>query len=181
MPQPAPLPPEDPAALHTRAMDNLSFIRRTMEGAASFTAVPGWGQVMVGTVALVTAPIAARQGSPGRWLITWLVAAVLGASIGVVSMALKARAAGQPLLSEPGRRFALNFALPGFAAAALTVPLARAGMFAMLPGMWLLLHGVAIATGGTVSVPIVPLLGACFMALGLAGLVAHVPPDLLMA
>src|SRR5207248_623072 len=61
-----------PRPLQDRALDNLRYIRQTMERAGSFTAVPGWGQVGVGATALVAALLAARQRTPELWLVTWL-------------------------------------------------------------------------------------------------------------
>ncbi|MGH2347084.1 MAG: hypothetical protein ACRDG4_17795, partial [Chloroflexota bacterium] len=58
--------PSDPPELHARAMDNLRFIRDTMERATAFTAVPGWGLVLLGMSALVATPLAAMQPTPQR-------------------------------------------------------------------------------------------------------------------
>ena len=49
-------------------MDNLRYIRETMEGASAFTAVPGWGGVAMGITALATAVLASRQRGEELWL-----------------------------------------------------------------------------------------------------------------
>src|SRR2546430_6469739 len=87
-------------------------------------------------------------------------------------MVQKARVANDPLLSGPGRRFGLSFLPPIVVGALLTIALHRVGLFPLMPGMWLLLYGTAVATAGAFSVRIVPLMGGCFMVLGAAALVA---------
>jgi hypothetical protein len=159
-------------ALHDEAMDNLRYIRQTMEHAASFTSVPGWGQVAVGGTALAASVIAARAGRGSAWLGVWITEAILALAIGAWTMHRKSRAAGAPLFAGSGRRFLMSFSLPMIAGAVLTLALYRAGMSHLLPGMWLLLYGTAFAIGGAFSVKVVPVMGACFMALGIAALFA---------
>lgn len=161
---------EEPPALHARAMDNLRFIRETMERSSSFTAVPGWGGVVMGVSALCAAYLAAQQPSVRAWLLTWVVEALLAFMIGGWAMDRKARAAELPLLSGPGRKFALGLAPPMFVGAILTIVLYRAGATNVIPGMWLLLYGAGIITGGMFSVGIVPIMGLCFMSLGAVAL-----------
>jgi len=173
---------DDPLALEARAMDNLRYIRETMEGASSFTAVPGWGGMLIGVTALVAAFIASLQPAAALWLGVWIVEAAVSCLIGGVSMLQKARKADTPLLSQPGRRFALSLAPPLAAGALLTLFLFRAGSFAVLPGLWLLLYGAGVVTGGAFSVRVVPAMGVAFMILGAAALFS--PPtwgDLYMA
>jgi hypothetical protein len=162
-------PLERPPALHAHAMDDLRFIRQTMEEAGSFTAVPGWGTVAIGASALIAALVAALQPTPGAWLATWMIEAAAALAIAAATMSRKARGIGLSLFSGPGRRFVLSFAPPLFAGAILTIVLAASGRTAVLPGAWLLLYGTGVVTGGAFSVRIVPVMGLCFM---LAGSVA---------
>ncbi|HEX6134134.1 MAG TPA: hypothetical protein VFZ24_09225 [Longimicrobiales bacterium] len=168
-PEPVP-PPDEPIALHHRAISDLRYIRQTMERAGAFTAVPGWGGVGMGVIALAAAPLAAAQPDAERWLAVWIGAAAVAIGVAAVTMARKARRAAMPLLAGPGRKFALSFLPPIAAGAALTLALYSAGAVDRIPGTWLLLYGTAVATAGTFSVRIVPVMGLCFMVLGAAAL-----------
>jgi len=159
-----------PPALHARAMDNLAFIRNTMENAGAFTAVSGWGMVVVGVLALVAAVVASVQPTTDRWLDVWLTIAVVAVVIQLWAMLAKARESGASLLSGPGRKFVLAVSPPIFVGAVLTVILYRAGMSNILPGVWLLLYGTAVIAGGAFSVEIVPVMGFCFMLAGVLSL-----------
>jgi hypothetical protein len=161
---------EEPPALHDRAMDNLRFIRETMERASSFTAVPGWGGVLMGVSALAASFIASQQTHRNLWLATWVVEALLALIIGGWAMDRKASRAETPLLTGPGRKFALSYSPPILAGVLLTFVLLRAGLVTALPGMWLLLYGTGVVTGGAFSVKIVPVMGICFMTLGATAL-----------
>jgi len=171
-PQPARPRLVPPPALHRTAIDNLRFIRETMEGAAYFTAVSGLGEMAVGATALGAAYLASRQaGFPG-WLATWLGEALLAFLITVGAVVWKARRAEVSLFSTPGRRFVLGLLPPLFAGALLTAVLLVSGMVALLPGVWLLLYGTGVVTGGAFSVRTVPVMGLGFMALGAVALLA---------
>jgi hypothetical protein len=163
---------QPPPALHAHAIDQLHFIRRTMERAGAFTAVPGWGGVLMGMSALGTALASGAPRDRPRWLLIWLGDAVLAAAIALVTGARKLRASGSTIAAGPTRRFALAFVPPMAAGAVLTAVLAHDGLVVRLPGCWLLLYGVALATGGAFSVRVVPIMGLLFMALGAAAFVA---------
>ena len=165
-------PRSEPIPIDARAADHLRYIRETMESAAEFTAVPGWGGVDMGVTALAAAFLAMRQSSPRAWLAIWLMEAFVAVAIATTAAATKAHRANSSLFSGPGRKFLLSFAPPILVGGLLTFVLFHAGVVSTLPGMWLLLYGAAIVTGGAFSVRVVPVMGLCLMALGAAALFA---------
>jgi hypothetical protein len=152
--------------IHAHAIENIRFIRETMERAGAFTAVPGWGGVVMGASAVATAFVSGPPDNSIRWVVVWLSDAALAATVAVVATTRKARRSGAPLSSAPTLRFALAYAPPLVAGMVLTAVFATLGLGARLPACWLLLYGTAVATGGAFSVRIVPIMGLCFMALG---------------
>ncbi len=170
-----PIRPSEPPEMQARAMDNLRFIRETMAAAATFTAVSGWGTMLIGLTALVATALAATTESTARWVFVWLCEAVLSLGISVYTMALKARANGLPLWSEPARKIVFSFAPPMAVGALLTLVCYEHGLLLLLPGVWMLLYGVGVVAAGTFSVRIVPVMGIAFMAVGTIALFA--PPS----
>src|SRR4051812_30911836 len=162
--------PREPVPLHARAMDNLSYIRGAIEAAGSFTAVSGRGQAVVGLTALLAAWIAARQSSRESWILVWVAEALLTILISAFAIAVKARAARLPLFTGAARKFMVSFGLPIAAGALAPPPLLHSSASERIPGLWLLLYGTGIVTGGLFSVAVVPVMGFCFILLGVAGL-----------
>lgn len=158
--------PPDPPALHDRAMDNLRFIRETMANAASFTAVPGWGGVVMGVTAIVASILTWNEPDSRVWSTIWLCEAGVAVAIASTAMAIKLRSARESLLRGPGRKFVFGFAPPIMVGGVLTLALMRAGVWEALPGTWLSMYGAAVMAGGTYSVRSVPVMGAAFMVLG---------------
>ena len=169
MASPQRIHPTPAEPLHARAMDDLSFIRRTMERATAFTAVPGWGGVAMGVTALVAGGVAHQAQAPDERLAVWLGASVVALLIGGWAMAGKARRAGTTVFSWSGRRFVLSFLPPLVVGALLTYRWRARDCIEALPGTWLLLYGTGVVTGGAFSVRVVPIMGICFMLLGVSG------------
>lgn len=137
-----------------------------MEGAASFTAVPGVGGVVMGVSAISAGAIASRTPDAGKWLAIWLLEGLLALAIGLLFAYRKARRINVELFSRPARKFMLAFAPALVAGAILTSALWRAGQTNLIAGCWLLLYGAGIAAAGAFSVRVVPVMGACFLVLG---------------
>jgi hypothetical protein len=165
-------PQREPIPIDARAAEHLRYIRETMERAVEFTAVPGWGGAAMGLTALVASRIAARQATPRAWLTVWLVEAFIAVAIAGSTAATKAHRANAALLSGPGRKFLLSFLPPLLVGGLLTLALFQSGVWTALPGVWLLLYGTAIVTGGAFSVRAVPVMGLALMGLGAIALFA---------
>ena len=155
-----------PPALHDRAMDNLRYIRETMERATPFTGISGRGEIAIGVTAFAASVIAAQQTAFKAWLAIWLAEGLISLLIAGWSMDRKARAVQMPLVSGPGRKAVFSLSPPLIAGGLLTIVLVRAGMTNAIPGVWLLLYGTGVITGGMFSVRAVPAMGLCFMVLG---------------
>ena len=165
----------EPPALHDRAMDNLRYIRETMERSTPFTGISGRGEMAIGATALLASVAAARQTTFNAWLAIWLAEGLISLLIAGWSMDRKARAVQMPLVSGPGRKAVFSLSPPLIAGGLLTVVLVRAGLTSAIPGVWLLLYGTGVITGGMFSVRAVPAMGLCFMGLGAVALFS--PPE----
>jgi hypothetical protein len=157
---------ESGPGMHEHALEQLRYIRATMERAGSFTAIPGKGMIGMGLLALPASWIASRQVSNVSWLIVWISAASVAVTMACAAMVLKARRLGFSLLSEPGRKFALGFLPPVVAGGLLTIPLFMTGQLQLVAAAWLLLYGAAVMAGGAFSAPVVPVMGGGFLLLG---------------
>ncbi|MFI5234003.1 MAG: hypothetical protein ACHQSE_16030 [Gemmatimonadales bacterium] len=161
--------PMESVALHSRAEDNLRFIRDTMAHAGAFTNVSGAGTIgagVIGLAASLAAPPGVIASHPRRFLAVWIAAAVVAGAISGIAIGRKSRRAGQSLVHGPARRFALAFVPALVAGAVLTAAFVAAGQSSLLPGTWLSVYGAAIAAGGAMSVRPVPVMGCAFIVLG---------------
>jgi len=159
---------DETPSLGNRAIDNLQFIRDTMERSTHFTAVPGYGAILMGVTAIGAAYIANNSGQVRDWLITWIAEACLAFAIGLLAMWQKSKLAHTSLTSVPAKKFAMSFLPPLVCGIVLTLGLWRFGHFESMIPVWIMLYGAAVATGGAFSVRIVPIMGWCFIALGAA-------------
>lgn len=157
-----------PINIGDRAIENLRYIRETMERATSFTAVPGLGGLLMGATAVAAAYIAHQQVYLRNWLIVWLTEAILAVAIGLLSMWQKSKATDQSIASAPARKFALGFLPPLLCGFIASLGLWNLGRFELMPAFWMLFYGSAVVAGGAFSVRAVPVMGWLFIACGAA-------------
>lgn len=152
--------------IHDKAHENLRYIRQTLEGASSFTAVSGWGLCALGALGCLGFLLSRPYAGSLMWAIVWLGIASTAVLVGAASIVWKAQRQRMDLFSASGRKFVLNLAPPLIAALLLTFVLLQSGNVSILGGIWLLLYGAGVVTGGSASVRSLPVMGLSFFLLG---------------
>ena len=167
----------EPIPIHDHALRSLRINRSTMERAGSFTSIPGKGGMAIGIVGVTAAGFAHRFAAtePQFWLLIWLAAAVVSVAIAGVTMWWKARRMDNSLTTSAARHFFVSYLAPISAAAVLTLYLMDLRVFDPLPPLWLLAYGSAFISSGAFSVRVVPGMGFCFFALGIASTFVSLP------
>ena len=160
----------DPTPIDFGAVENLRYIRSTIEAAHTFTTVPGKGCIAMGLTALVAVGIESIPQLASYWLGVWVGAAIVACGSALWFMEQKARAQGLSLRRAVAKRFFMTLAPAFIAGAILTAALAGRVDREIVTGMWLLLYGTGLAACGLFAIPAVFTAGLAFMALGTATL-----------
>jgi hypothetical protein len=165
-----PKPHEPPTPIDSGALDNLRYIRSTIEAAHTFTTVPGKGCIAMGLTALVAVGLESIPQLAPHWLGVWVGAAIVACSSALWFMEQKAHAQGLSLRRAVARRFFMTLAPAFLTGAILTAALAGHVDRELITGMWLLLYGTGLAACGLFAVPAVFTAGLAFLGLGAATL-----------
>jgi hypothetical protein len=160
----------EPTPIDSGALENLRYIRSTIEAAHTFTTVPGRGCIAMGITALLAVGLESIPALAPHWLGVWVGAAIVACCSALWCMEQKARAQGLSLRRAVARRFFMTLAPAFLSGAILTAVLAGEVSREVVTGMWLLLYGAGLAACGQFSVPAVVTAGIAFMGLGTATL-----------
>ena len=164
-----PLHSEPPAAIESRALGTLAYIRASIESSSSMD-VPGMAGIVMGTIGLLAAGMVSLPRWAPHWLGIWLAAAALALIFGSALVARQMGRRGHARYWGPARKFLLCLCPALLAGAALTWVLFAAGVSGVIPGMWLLLYGCAVLAASTVTsagiTRLVGVMGALFAVLG---------------
>lgn len=163
-------PPVLSQQLYERAAAQLDYIHRTMEDSSRFTAVPGLGLMLIGASAFVAAYVAAQASRAGIAAAIWLTDGALALPVAFYAAHVKSLRLGNSLWRGAGRKFLLALAPSGIAALALTVALYRHHALMLAAGCWMCTYGIGVMAAGAYSIRPVPIMGALFLAAGVATL-----------
>jgi hypothetical protein len=158
-----------PAAIESRALGTLAYIRASIESSSSMD-VPGMAGIVMGIIGVLAAVAVSLPRWAPHWLAIWLIAAAVAFVLGGALVARQAARRGHARYLGPARKFLLCLCPALFAGAVLTLVLAAVGTTHVIPGMWLLLYGCAVLSASTVTAAdiarLICMMGALFVALG---------------
>ena len=159
------------ARLDSHAAATLRYIRASMDAAASL-ALPGSTAMTAGGIGLLAAIVSSLPDFGRYWLIIWLAAAFVAASVGSVLLLRNSPDEALTISGSPIRKFAMCF-LPSLAAGAvLTGVLWVYGNVQAIPGTWLILYGCALISASAVTKQFIGGIGGGFFILGVLALFA---------
>jgi len=164
-----PAPPESVQA-------SLLYIRRTLDAAGRLSSISGSGMVGVGSLALVAVLVNMQvTGTPWQThsvsaLAVWVALLAASGAITAISMAGKARRAGQAFWSPVLRKALWTLSAPMALGAIMTAALLEYSTPELLPVAWLGGYGAALTSAGVVSVSPVRWMGISFLALAVVAL-----------
>jgi hypothetical protein len=165
-----PIESEAPAAIESRALGTLAYIRASIESSSSMD-VPGMAGIVMGVIGVLAAIVVSLPRWAGHWLEIWLAAAVVALVLGGALVARQIAQRGHARYLGPVRKFLLCLCPALLAGAVLTLVLWTAGMTNIIPGMWLLLYGCAVLSASTVTIAgiarLICIMGGLFVVLGL--------------
>jgi hypothetical protein len=161
---------EPPTPIDSGALENLRYIRSTIEAAHTFTTVPGKGCIAMGLTALAAVGLESIPALAAHWLAIWVGAAIIACGSALWFMEQKAHAQGLSLRRAVARRFFMTLAPAFLTGAILTAALAGHVNRELITGMWLLLYGTGLAACGLFAIPAVFTAGLAFLGLGAATL-----------
>ncbi len=161
---------ETPAAIESRALGTLAYIRASIESSSSMD-VPGMAGIVMGIIGVLAAVAVSLPRLAPHWLAIWLIAAALALLLGGALVARQLVRRGHSRYLGPARRFLLCLCPTLLAGAVLTMVLESAGTTGLIPGMWLLLYGCAVLSASTVTTAeiarLISIMGGLFAGLGL--------------
>ena len=161
--------PEAPAAIESRALGTLAYIRASIESSSSMD-VPGMAGIVMGIIGVLAAILVSLPRGAPHWLAIWLGAAVAALLLGGALVARQIVERGHTRYLGPARKFLLCLFPALLAGAVLTSVLWTAGIARAIPGMWLLLYGCAVLSASTVTsagiARLICIMGALFVGLG---------------
>src|ERR1700704_337429 len=138
-----PIESEAPAAIESRALGTLAYIRASIESSSSMD-VPGMAGIVMGVIGVFTAVVVSLPGLAPHWLAIWPVAGAFAFLLGGALVARQVVRRGHSRYLGPTRKFLLCLCPALLAGAVLTLVFAAADAIRFIPGTWLLLYGCAV-------------------------------------